>query len=45
VCTARTELRRRPVAIAWWLGKAQAKAVGQAGLQRLSRSAGAGHHG
>jgi MoaA/NifB/PqqE/SkfB family radical SAM enzyme len=41
MCTARTELKRHPVAIGWWVGRNQAKALGQAGRQRLRRSAGA----
>jgi Fe-coproporphyrin III synthase len=40
MCTARSELKRHPLAIGWWVGREQVKAVSRAGLQRLRRGGG-----
>jgi MoaA/NifB/PqqE/SkfB family radical SAM enzyme len=41
MCTARSELKRHPVAVGWWVGREQVKAASHAGVQRLRRSMGA----
>ncbi len=35
MCTARTELKRHPASIAWWVGRRQAGALLQSGVDRI----------
>jgi MoaA/NifB/PqqE/SkfB family radical SAM enzyme len=39
MCTARTELKRHPVAIGWWVGRRKSRSLVDAGIRLLRRDA------